>query len=65
PGRQFQFDILWKNLIQELQLYDFGQPYWYCNDSLSLIINWLDELFLINNQYSIFVRVGLFFLNHY
>ncbi|CAF3435395.1 unnamed protein product [Rotaria sp. Silwood1] len=56
PGRQFQFDILWKNLIQELQLYDFGQPYWYCNDSLSLIINWLDELFLINNQYSIFVR---------
>ncbi|CAF1378236.1 unnamed protein product, partial [Rotaria sordida] len=56
PGRQFQFDVLWKNLIRELQLYDVGEPYWFCNDSLSLIVNWLDEVFLIDKQHSIFVR---------
>ncbi|CAF4154779.1 unnamed protein product [Rotaria sp. Silwood2] len=56
PGRQFQFDLLWKNLIRELQLYGVGEPYWFCNDSLSLIINWLDEIFRIDKQHSIFVR---------
>ena len=43
-GRSLQSDFLWKNLIKELQLYDVGQPYWFCNDSVALIFQWLDEV---------------------
>jgi hypothetical protein len=63
PDRRLQLDFLWKSLIKELQLYDIGEPYWFCNDSLSLINNWLDEVFIIDKQQSILVRVGFFLLN--
>jgi len=66
PGRSLQFDFLWKNLLKELQLYDIGEPYWFCNDPLSLILNWLDEVFIIDKQQSRIVRVGYcFFLIRY
>ncbi len=54
PDRSFQFDFLWKNLIKELQLYDVGQPYWFCNDSVALIFQWLDEVL---SQQSKLIRV--------
>ncbi len=60
PGRLLQFDFLWTNLIKELQLYDVGEPYWFCNDSLSLILNWLDEVLIIDKQQSSLVRVRFY-----
>jgi hypothetical protein len=64
-SRPLDFDFLWKNLIKELQLYDVGEPYWFCTDSLSLIIKWLDEVFAIDKQQSKIVRVRLFFIISY
>jgi hypothetical protein len=63
PGRLVQFDFLWKNLLKELQLYDIGEPYWFCTDSLSLILNWLDEVFVRDKQSSILVRIEFFILD--
>ncbi|CAF5176951.1 unnamed protein product, partial [Rotaria magnacalcarata] len=51
PGCVFQFDLLWKNLIQELQVYNDGEPHWFRNDSLSSITNWLNEVFQIDKQH--------------
>ena len=60
PGRLLPFDSLWASLIKELQLYDVGEPYWICHDSLSLIIEWLDEGFVIDKQQSKLVHVRIF-----
>lgn len=57
PGRSFEFDFLWKNLLKELQLYDVGEPYWFCDDSLAIIHQWLDEVLIIDQQQSKFIRV--------
>ena len=57
PGRTLHFYLLWKNLLKELQLYDLGEPYWFCDDSFSLILQWLDEVLTIDQQQSKLIRV--------
>ena len=64
PGRELQSDLLWKNLLKELQLSDLGEPYWFCNDSFSLILQWLDEVLIIDQQQSKLIRVEYSFISH-
>ncbi|CAF0978507.1 unnamed protein product, partial [Didymodactylos carnosus] len=54
PGRQIESDLLWKNLMKDVEL-TIEQPLWFCENPLSLIVIWIDE-FLIANKKSNLVR---------
>ncbi|CAF1446517.1 unnamed protein product, partial [Adineta steineri] len=53
PDHHLHFDHLSKNLIKELKLYNNDEPYWFSNDSLLIINNWLDEVLTVDKQQSI------------
>lgn len=60
-GHVIQSDILWKKLIEELQLYNADEPYWFCKDPIALILQWLDEILIIDQQQWKLVQVKISF----
>lgn len=63
-GCGIQFDELWNHLIRELQLYGTGEPYWFDRNSVVPLLEWLDEVLIIDQQQAKTIVVDLFYFSY-
>ena len=50
PGCGIPYDELRNNLIRELRLYGTGEPYWFGRSSITPLLEWLDEVLIVDQH---------------